>query len=1415
MQFDPTPARADRTPAPPRRAGRRWLRRIARAVLLLVGLALLAWWTRGLWLEPAARRGLARALRAEVSIGALECDTPGSIEVRELRARALDGSWRARIEGAHLRLDAWPLLRGRAPRVERADVDGALVELRNSTSSDGDSRLTLPSELPALPELHLRRVSLRVELGAERRLEIDGLALDADAAPGALHVAAERASLLDPRWGFDARQFTAELERTPHALRLASAHLGSREIARDGELTFDEGELPRDGGELTADRGQVKLGGRARFHVELPELSTRLHGFLERETLELHASCEALELARLPEVVTRLLSADVHGLAHGTLDAWLPLATPDAFVASARVALDSACVAGRELDSLEVDAAVAGSSVFVRALDARRGADHLSARAVELPLGARDARSWLRELRGSLELDVHDLPALAAPWMQLRDATLPAHHLAARVRIDERGATIESARLATAGGTCVVRRGTLSLAAGASGDEDLARLLAQARVDLEAAVDLDDLAALGALVSTRPWSGSLRGTLRLEGLVREARGSAELRASDVVVDGLHLGQAELSARLDAQRIELDTLHALTPYGTLDARGALDLERRELAGVTFELRTSPALHSWLDAFQTGATHVRGTLDGPLSAPRGALELDMAELRAGSLSIENLALHARVQDGRWTIDTLSACSGEVDVQLTGELGFERATRTVDAELATLSLAYGARSVALEAPVAVHVSPEKLAIAPFALSGNAGRVRGHVERAEGTWNGRLALDQLGDLGLTRWIPGPELACDDVSGAVSVRGGGSTLDLRARLDAGRVRCARTQDPLDDFAFHLRARWTDQRLTLNTLSLESQRDHVRLAGSLPLDPGAWSAATDGSRSRAVLFGDGPVELHADWDVAEIAALPVRVLPALQHLRGRARGAFDLDGTWDAPRLACALDVEGLQEHWTSDDPLATPLADLGPFDGHVELELAEQLACRALRLSGPGALELELDGALELPFRPSEWLEGERGLSDREWRAAKIVLRARASANDLTPFSGRIPAVRRSSGEFAADVQFSGTLAEPEIAGTASVRGGELRLTQEIPPLSSLSGSVRFDGRNATLEAFTGNLGAGPFRLSGKLDWSDPALVAHLELRGEELLLARAPSLRLRADAQLTFDGPLGAPAAGMTRRLRGSLELRDSRYARDFDLLEPLRRAGRGRPSTEKREIGFFSLSSEPLASTDFSVRVRGDNFKIVNNLLRASLRPELEITGTGAAPELVGDLYLERGTLILPAGVVELKSGTVAFERRDPLVPQLDLRGEARFAGYDVALSARGPYDDLDILLSSTPVLTNSDLMLLALSGRVPAEGQGSDTAQQTAQSLATFLGRDYLTRALRDESGSTDSLWSRIEFRQGREVTKSGGQTSELSLDLTGRDEFGRSSDARRAIYLRAERDAYDRANFGVRFVFRSP
>ena len=85
-----------------------------------------------------------------------------------------------------------------------------------------------------------------------------------------------------------------------------------------------------------------------------------------------------------------------------------------------------------------------------------------------------------------------------------------------------------------------------------------------------------------------------------------------------------------------------------------------------------------------------------------------------------------------------------------------------------------------------------------------------------------------------------------------------------------------------------------------------------------------------------------------------------------------------------------------------------------------------------------------------------------------------------------------------------------------------------------------------------------------------------------------------------------------------------------------------------------------------------------------------------------------------------MALPAAMLRTTSGTVRFDRDDPLVPQLDVRPETRVRGYDIAVHATGPSDAPEVELSSVPPLQSEDVLGLMLTGQPP----------ESAWSLATF-------------------------------------------------------------------------------------
>jgi translocation and assembly module TamB len=792
-------------------------------------------------------------------------------------------------------------------------------------------------------------------------------------------------------------------------------------------------------------------------------------------------------------------------------------------------------------------------------------------------------------------------------------------------------------------------------------------------------------------------------------------------------------------------------------------------------------------------EAGAARLTAELSGSLAEPAGTIELEARDLRRHARRLDELAARARLSPGWIELDRFRARTGEVVLEGEGAvslpfrpLPLARAAGTARVE--ALRIARGELALELERPFELRLDPGRLALDELVLSGVAGRFEARAELVPARWRIELVGQELADAGLlTGWLPAG-VGFADAEGSITVERDGAELAASVELDVPRLRWREDAEELA-----LRARFTleDRRLALDSLALDGGPARIQLQGSLPLDPLAWPGPE--------ALPPGALELAAEVDLAALATPPLRALRG-RTVAGDLRARFTLRGTWEAPELALELDSERLVARLP--DPFAPELA--GSL--HARLAFDRALRVSELRAATASGERLDLFGEAALACEPRRWLaEGPPDPAE-----VALDLAARAELANLAFLASLLPPESRILGKVSGEGRVGGTAALPLVSGTLELSDGELRLPGGPAPFAGLRGLLELDEGRLTRGVLDGELGRGPFRISGSVDWSTPGAPGRIELHGERLLLARNEDFRLRADTDLVLEGPLAGAFGDERPRLTGTLDLRDGRSTQRLDLLQSLRRAGGRRVWRGSREIPFPSLAFEPLASAELDVRIGGDPIEIDSNLVQARLEPALAVSGTGRAPDLSGDLFVSRGAVLVPAGVVEIRSGSISFTRADPLVPRVDLVGEARLAGYDVTVLARGPYDDVEILLSSSPALEQSDVSLLLLSGRVPVAGQGP-ASRQTVQALATYLGRDLVSRFMDEEfEGTGTGLLSRAEILQGREVTQSGGQTTEVSVRLAPAEEGGK-----RAIHLRGEKDRYDRTNFGLRFTFRFP
>jgi translocation and assembly module TamB len=210
-------------------------------------------------------------------------------------------------------------------------------------------------------------------------------------------------------------------------------------------------------------------------------------------------------------------------------------------------------------------------------------------------------------------------------------------------------------------------------------------------------------------------------------------------------------------------------------------------------------------------------------------------------------------------------------------------------------------------------------------------------------------------------------------------------------------------------------------------------------------------------------------------------------------------------------------------------------------------------------------------------------------------------------------------------------------------------------------------------------------------------------------------------------------LSGRLQATGTWDAMLLSGKLRVLNVRYREPVDLEKRLVEVRR-RPVPERA----FDRSGEWL-SFDVGLAVDGDA-RIDNDLVRAGLRGNLTLTGTLAAPGLIGTLSLTDGSRATFRGNdFRLTHGVVDFTERRRIRMALDVHGEAQVRDYRVFIHVTGPYEQPALQLSSEPALPPQDVVTLLSLGWVSrdvaaASGVSGVATAAAAQALVSASGLD---------------------------------------------------------------------------------
>lgn len=542
-------------------------------------------------------------------------------------------------------------------------------------------------------------------------------------------------------------------------------------------------------------------------------------------------------------------------------------------------------------------------------------------------------------------------------------------------------------------------------------------------------------------------------------------------------------------------------------------------------------------------------------------------------------------------------------------------------------------------------------------------------------------------------------------------------------------------------------------------------------AAALDLPGGPWGGSVSGTATLARSLESPDVRFALNGDALTVA--------------GGALGTVQLGGTVDGARLLVTggadgarfsgearlegrgpfraraeLDLEDAARLWPGGPPaglraavvgLATAEGDLvdpGAARGRVALSRVT-VSHAELRLENAAPVALAFDaGRLEVEKFAIRGANTELSVAGSVAASGALDLTASGSL-DLRLLGGALPALRRPHGRLRLEARVGGTSAAPLLLGDGRLEEAGFALRGGQASFEELAGALAFSQNKVLFDDLTGTVNGGRLALAGEVEL-DRLVPARLRVEGQ---LEEVP-VAVPASLPALLSGRLEASGTPDETLVTGRLHVLRARYTEDVGLEKNMYELRRRRPPPPRA----YDKAGEWLRF-DVALLVDGDA-RVENDLVRGGMRGELVLTGSLAAPGLVGSLVMTEGSrAVFRGNEFGLSHAVVDFTDRHKVEMALNVHGEARVADYQVFLHLFGSMTDPQATLTSSPPLSQPDIITLLSVGftrRDTPTGSGTEGLATAAAAQAIFAasGLDEQVRRFLPRGGPLRDISVRI-------------------------------------------------------------
>lgn len=536
-------------------------------------------------------------------------------------------------------------------------------------------------------------------------------------------------------------------------------------------------------------------------------------------------------------------------------------------------------------------------------------------------------------------------------------------------------------------------------------------------------------------------------------------------------------------------------------------------------------------------------------------------------------------------------------------------------------------------------------------------------------------------------------------------------------------------------------------------ISLEATYDDLTLVGTV-LDHGAQVGKADLHIAYGARMADGTRRKDIDLD-AQIMDMDLAYPLEAFGLSGKGNGSIVLKGPHndfhglakarieqgdfhglDFDRAAAELDITRKQLEFKNIE-IALPKSETSKFKGTLIGDFS------------PGRLHLHGDPIEGLSIDTTYLYDSKRwNITGIEWKAphkpeemialtgsfvsggqTDLKLKGTFDANIL---SAATSSIRDNQGPMSVDLSARGASDNPRLYGNITFDKTSLTLRDPRLELTSLTGSILFDGSTIAFEDMVAEMDDGTASISGHLTHEG------FRFRSADLLLD-AKSMTYRSDDgafNLEVDGRISMKGAFPAPTLSGDVAIIDGRYTKDFTILDVLTSKKKSKAAIKKKQQKIEEGFNPKLA---LHIRNNGD-MEIKNNVGEIFLNLNVEVGGTRAKPTITGSIDAQEGFVDYLGLSFDITRGFVEF-RGDGSEPYLEVYAEKEVRVYNVNLTLYGPIDNLKLDLSATSPygpLEKRDVVSLILFGSTEQERElsrrssGEFGATMAASGVAGVIG-----------------------------------------------------------------------------------